>query len=283
MRKITSMTVLLSFVVLVFNSVVLYIAPEGRVAYWADWHFLGLTKSQWGDQHTTVGFLFLAAGVLHIFYNWKPILSYMKNKAREIKIVTWSFNVALLLTAFFVIGTYYAFPPMNAILHISDSFKDAGAKKYGEPPYGHAELSSLDMFAKKENLDRNKAIALLKAAGITSIEGRETLKEIARRYHLTPQQVYNIIKSAKRDAEAIHGAKRAGALPDSPPSGFGRKTLREFCNEYNLDLDTIIGGLASRGIKAEGGQSMKENAGANGKEPLELFEILSTIANKPGK
>ena len=44
-RKITSMTMLVSFVLLLVNSVILYVVPEGRVAYWADWHMGGLTKT----------------------------------------------------------------------------------------------------------------------------------------------------------------------------------------------------------------------------------------------
>lgn len=134
MRKITSMTMLVSFVILVFNSIVLYIAPEGRVAYWADWQFCGLTKSQWGDQHVTIGVLFLIAGLLHLYYNWNPILAYMKNKAREVRVFTGSFNIALTVSVLFVIGTYYSLPPMNTILNISDSFKQAGSKNMGNHP-----------------------------------------------------------------------------------------------------------------------------------------------------
>ena len=164
MRKITSMTMLISLVILILNSVVLYVVPEGRVAYWADWRFWGLTKTQWGDQHITVGVLFLIAGFLHIYFNWNPIVAYMKNKAREVKVFTGSFNVALAVTAVFVVGTYAMIPPMSTILDISSHFKDAGSEKYGEPPYGHAELSSLKMFSKKEGLDPEKSLELLKAA-----------------------------------------------------------------------------------------------------------------------
>ena len=64
LRKITSLTLLLSFVILVLTSIVLYIVPEGRVAYWSDWRLLWLSKTQWGDIHTNSGFLFLAAGLL---------------------------------------------------------------------------------------------------------------------------------------------------------------------------------------------------------------------------
>ncbi|RLB96386.1 MAG: hypothetical protein DRH90_24660 [Deltaproteobacteria bacterium] len=49
MKKITSLTSLISFLVLLLNSVVLYIVPHGRVANWADWRLWGLSKTDWGN------------------------------------------------------------------------------------------------------------------------------------------------------------------------------------------------------------------------------------------
>ncbi len=112
MRKITSMTMLISFVVLIINSIILYIVPEGRVAYWADWRFWGLTKNEWGDQHVTIGFLFLLSGFLHLFYNWAAVKSYLKNRVKEMKIFTLPFNVGLLLTAVIAVMTYFHVPPV---------------------------------------------------------------------------------------------------------------------------------------------------------------------------
>ena len=87
-RKTTSLTLLLSFIVLILTSLVLYVVPEGRVAYWSDWRWLWLSKSQWGDIHTNSGFLFLVAGLLHLLYNWKPIVSYLKNRAKRVRLFT---------------------------------------------------------------------------------------------------------------------------------------------------------------------------------------------------
>ena len=193
-RKITSMTMLLSLVVLILNSVILYVVPEGRVAYWADWKFFGLTKGDWSAQHTTVGFLFLFAGLLHIYFNWKPILAYMKNKARQVKVFTGSFNVALALTVIFIVGTYYNVPPMSTIVEISEHFKDEAAKTYGEPPYGHAESSSLKMFTKRESLDLAKSMELLEAADIAVSGEKESIKDIADNASKSPQQIFEIIK-----------------------------------------------------------------------------------------
>ena len=152
-RKITSLTAALSFIVMILTSVILYIVPQGRIAYWADWHLWGLTKAQWGDIHINTGILFLIALGFHIYYNWKPLMNYLKDKAKNLKVFTKEFNVALIALVVLIIGTYCEVTPFSSILALSESIKDAAAQKYGEPPYGHAELSSLKTFAKKMGID----------------------------------------------------------------------------------------------------------------------------------
>jgi len=77
LRKITSLTMFLSFLLLIVTSIVLYVVPHGRIAYWSDWRFMGLTKTLWGDVHINLGVLFLVSGLLHLYYNWKPMVTYM--------------------------------------------------------------------------------------------------------------------------------------------------------------------------------------------------------------
>ena len=273
MRKITSMTMLLSLIVLTVNSIMLYVVPEGRIAYWADWKFLGLTKGDWGAQHTTVGVLFLIAGILHIFYNWKPILAYMKNKTRQVRVFTGSFNVALVVTAIFVVGTYYNIPPMSTILHISESIKDSAAVTYGEPPYGHAESSTLKMFAKRENLDLEKSLVLLDDAGI-QVKGKDDiLKDVASANNHSPQQIYEIMKPALNTDEEDNVAR----FPDAPESGWGKKKLSDACDEYGLDLSNILKQLGDKGLVAEAEMNIKDIAAANDMDPMGVFEALHEI------
>jgi hypothetical protein len=93
-RRVVSLTSALSFVVTVVTSVVLYIVPQGRIAYWANWRLWGLTKEQWGGIHINVGILFIIGLGFHIYYNWKPMMTYLKNNARNLKIFTKEFNLA---------------------------------------------------------------------------------------------------------------------------------------------------------------------------------------------
>jgi len=178
-RKITSLTALVSFLLLILNSVVLYIVPHGRVAYWADWRLGGLTKTEWGNQHIIIGVLFLISIFLHIYYNWKPILAYLKNRAKQFKLFTREFNIALILTIICTVGAYVEVPPFNWVLDFSESIKNSAAKTYGEPPYGRAELSTLKTFTSKMGLDLTGSMQRLQKAGIRLEDEKQTLLEIA--------------------------------------------------------------------------------------------------------
>lgn len=86
----------------------------------------------------------------------------------------------------FVVGTYFNVPPFSYILSLNDYIKDAGTEKYGEPPYRHAELSSLKTFAKKMGLDLEKSIELLKKAGYVVEDSETTLETIGRQQRYFP-------------------------------------------------------------------------------------------------
>jgi len=270
-RKITSLTAMVSFVVLLINSVVLYITPQGRVAYWADWHFWGLTKTEWGDQHIVIGVLFLLAVFLHIYYNWKPITSYLKNKAAQLKLFTREFNLALVLTVICIIGSYFTVPPFSWILDFGESIKDAAAVKYGEPPYGHAELSSLKGFSRRMNYDLAAGMARLKKAGIRFENEKQTLKEIAESNHLSPQQVFLALKPPEDRA-------RTQIMPDNPVPGTGKRTVNDICRTYGLDLNAVMKGLVDHHIQANADMTLKEIGIQNSRGPQEIYELIKKIS-----
>ncbi len=274
-RKITSLTMLISFILCIVTSIVLYIAPHGRVAYWSNWHLWGLNKTQWSQLHINLGILLLLVGSLHIYYNWKPITAYLKTKSKQMRLFTVNFNIALILTLIVGVGTYFQIPPMSTIINISESIKDSAAIKYGEPPYGHAELSSLKMFAKRVGLDLSKSMELLRQAGIHFENETQTINDIAKKNNLTPKQVYEIIKPATQVKET----NGHPVLPDLPPPGFGRKKLAEVCADFGLNLPEIIHALSRKGVKAASEKTIKEIAAENNTEPMAIFEIIRNAIN----
>lgn len=196
LRKLTSLTALLASALMLLTSVVLYIVPQGRIAYWSDWRMWGLTKTDWGNIHINSGILLLIAIVLHIYYNWKPIVSYLKSKVKRSRLLSAEFSVALVITLACVSGTYLLVPPFSWVITLNEQVKENGAREYGEPPYGHAELSSLSSFTKKVGLDLEKSLVLLEKAGFPVEDSTMTMIEIAAEYRTTPRYLYSIINPA---------------------------------------------------------------------------------------
>ena len=97
-RRIVSLLLIFSFILLLITGIVLYIVPAGRIAFWADWRFIGLTKEQWGDIHIISGILGLLVGFIHIIFNWKSIVLYLKNRKKEVRIFNLNFNIAMIIT-----------------------------------------------------------------------------------------------------------------------------------------------------------------------------------------
>ena len=79
-KPFISILTLLGFLTMSITGLVLILVPQGRIAYWTDWHFLGLTKTQWGDIHITTSLLFLVAGIYHTYYNWRSLVNYIISK-----------------------------------------------------------------------------------------------------------------------------------------------------------------------------------------------------------
>lgn len=273
LRKITTLTALVSFALEMLTSVILYIVPQGRVAYWSEWRLWGLTKTQWGSLHVNLGVLFLLAICLHTYYNWSAIVAYLKNRAKELRILTTDFIVALVLCLVFTLGTYWELVPFSTIIAIGDQIKEAGAKKYGEPPYGHAELSSLATFSKKVELDLDASLKRLAAAKIRVTDPSQSVADIAKMNHLTPKALYEAMLPPQQPGQSK-------SLPANPPGGFGQKPLADICREYQLDIATVLQGLAARKISANGTMTIKEIAAANNTSPMDIFEALRQVANE---
>ncbi len=271
-RKSISLTALWAFGLLILTSIILYIVPVGRVAYWADWRLWGLTKTQWGELHINLGVLFLIAGALHIYLNWNPILAYLKTKSNRLRIFTRDFNIATALMALVIFGTYYELPPFSTVIAVSGAIKDAGAVKYGEPPYGHAELSSLKTFADHMGWNFAQSLERLQQKGFAVVDAQLTLKDMAEKYSVTPQQIYLAMQPSV-------GAASQTELPDAPPPGIGRRTLADLGQSYQFDIPELLRALASRDIGAAADQTIKQIAEQYQMAPQDLYSLIKRITD----
>jgi hypothetical protein len=270
-RKVISLTALLAFIGIIATSIILYIVPAGRVAYWSDWQLWGMSKTQWTNTHINLGVLFLIAMVLHIYLNWNPITSYLRNKARKLRIFNRDFNMALGITIVVFLGTYWMVPPFSTVINIGEAFKDAGSEKFGEPPYGHAELSSLRVFAKRMGLNLADISEKLEAAGIRAADPKASLKDIAKQNDMTPQQLFLAMKPGET-------TEQHEMMPDEHPTGLGKLTLLDVCRKYRLEIDEVVRALKEKEINASGDMTMKAIAEQHRMAPSDLYYLIKEFA-----
>lgn len=215
-RKGVSLTLCISFIILLASSIVLYIVPEGRVAYWSNWTCLTLSKQQWGDIHITGGFLFLAACIAHILINLRALVSYLKIRSREKWI---PFAGSLMLCIFVFGGTLAGWHPMSDILALSSSMKKEQERIHGNPPYGHAEASRLEDFCRFMRMDLEHVVSGLTGRGLKgTISGSSTLRDMATANGISPAGLYTIILDVTgvSEEQALRLAKPSGKRKNSP-------------------------------------------------------------------
>lgn len=203
LRKIISLTTFFSFVLLIISSVMLYVVPEGRVAYWADWRII-FTKAQWGDLHITGGALFLVAGLWHTFLNWKPVMNYIRGAKEGSRK---PLLAAALICLFVYAGTLLEIPPMQQLVGWNDAIKDYQARKYGEPPFGHAETSSLKQFSAFLGLDSDLILQKMREADFKGEPKPESIFiDIATSNDMTPQELFSFIMKSTGATMPVRGS-----------------------------------------------------------------------------
>jgi hypothetical protein len=263
-KKVVSLTLVFSFLVMSFTGVMLYIAPKGKIAYWANWKLLGLTKDQFADIHMTSMILFMVIVVWHVYYNWKSLLYYICDSAKKIKLLKTELLIALAVNVFFVAGTLIGVQPLQFVIDTNNDIKSYWEKMYGSPPFGHAEESSLKSLSRSIGIDVAQAILLLKEKNIAIDADSQTLQEIATKNATTPQVIYDIIKVREK-------------LGGSGVEFLGKRTLQELSGMQKIHLEKSLLFLKDRGFDATSQTKMREAAEAIGLTPYQLFEKLKVL------
>lgn len=263
LKKITSLTMLLSMILMTYTGIMLFISPPGRVAKWSNWEILGLGKEEYAQVHSTFMVLFIIATILHIYYNWKPMLSYMKNKAKVVVVFTKEMAVAFVITLVFLVGTLNEVSPFSTFIDFGEDIKNSWEQKYEKAPYSHAELDTLEEFALKVDFDLEKSLAILKSKNIEADE-MDTLKDIAKNNNISAQKVFSILSEKQKVS-----VKKSDSL-----SGLGRKNISQIANDLGIETEELIAKLKVLGIDAKGEDKFKSLCESVGKTPKEVIEEL---------
>jgi len=285
-RGLTSLLTLAGFLVMSITGLVLYIVPQGRVAYWTVWKLAGLTKTQWDNIHILSSLLFIVAGAFHLYFNWKPLLNYLRDKVQGGVRLKKELGLTAAGLVLVTVSAIWSLPPLSYLLDLNAAVKEAWVKdKDYEPPFGHAELLSFKVFCKKTDIPLDKAKAELEARGLKGIDEARTLEEIARENRISPLEIYRMIKKLEvlEPVQAPAGFTAESVEEIFAGTGIGNKTLAEICAKVGLDPGPVKARLEAKGLKVEEDKSIKSLAGLNNLAPLDLLKAALVEDYRPAR
>jgi len=220
-KGLTSLILGFCFLVMFASGLILYAAPQGRVAHWTNWTVFALDKEQWSAVHINSGLLLVIASVLHLWFNWKPLWSYVRSKAVSGSKFRIEFPVALIVVGLVTAGAFYNVPPFSSVMSLNDQVKAYWARRAPRAPVPHSEELSLTEFAMHVNLSPEEAADALRKEGFVVEDVRITLTELAKQKNAAPSQVYEAIKKHFPTSGIVPGRKRG--LGGGRGQGKGRR------------------------------------------------------------
>ena len=240
-RTIISLTTVWMFLVMGITGLVLYTVPQGRIAYWVDWKFLGLTKTDWGDIHIVSAVLFLVAGGWHLYFNWRAFLNHLRRKLEQGFRIRRELLITVGITAFVAVSALAHIPPLSYLIVLNEAIKSSWIEdETFEPPFGHAELLSLKRFCKKTNIDVERALEELARMEIKVKSSDETLEEIARNNNVSPKDIFGMIKNLRKHKsfEKQEGSRLTAddVFERFEGTGVGAKTVVQACTSAGEEV-----------------------------------------------
>lgn len=269
LKKAVSLILFFSLFLLALTSLVVFIEPPARVASWANWSFLGLSRQHWEGAHLGMGLLFILSGLVHVALSWDGLLDALRDNDGAVVIFTKPFFLALGLALLIFVGSLAGAPPIRQLVALSGYIKERAVETYGEPPYTMAENSTLEDLARRMGMDGDKALALLRLKNIKAENASLTLSQIARQNGVAPGGVFEALKLVTEPS-----AGTANGLPKDPPPGLGRRRLSDICEEYGLNQATTMARLEAAGLKAQPSWTLADVAKTNNVLPITVYEAL---------
>lgn len=285
-RAFISLNTTISFIVLIVSSVILYIMPPGRDAYWTDWKLWGLSKDQWGALHTVGGLAFVIFGIIHLIpYNWKVFWNYIISKIRKNLNKKAEMTAALVLNVLIILVCVFNWFPSSTIMDWGASLKNSWVSTSARAPYGHAESETIEVLAQRLGFNLPAALKLFEEKGL-AVDPAKTLKFNAEQNKMKSTELYELLAPLLPGGMPARGGRGEGQAltaenPQGEPAGglregggWGRKTVKSYCDELGIEPAVAIEKLKAKGIEAKPGSNLRELGDKAGLSPIQIAQFI---------
>ncbi len=283
-RSLTAFIVTWAFVILTITGLVLYVVPQGRVAYWTHWSLLGLGKEQWGDVHMMFGGIFIFTGIIHLYFNWKPFKKFLADRVKGKLQLKQEFVIAMTFSVVIVVMSIFHIPPVSWVFDLNQTLKDSWVTSPElEPPFGHAEEVSLAGISRRMGLDLEQGVAALQREGFDFTGPQDSLEKIALANNVTPMDVYAVISRYEKKSEPVpaSGMTIEDVEARYAGTGLGRKTLADVCKSVQIGITNCEERLSVKGFKVASDEKLKQAAERYEINPIDVLKMLLVNDYKP--
>lgn len=202
-RAFLSLTLFFAFILLAFSGLILYLRPEGSIARWIGWRVLGLDKSGWEGFHTLFCIAFTVTAVIHLLWNGKALVRYIRSKsARRIRLRR-ELPAALIVVSVLIMLAVLRMPPLSQIMKWRTTLKQGSGLLRIPSPETDFEKKTLSSAAASLEIPAAPLVEALRKQGLDIPSPETSLKTIARRNRISPQELYGRILNISREKQNL--------------------------------------------------------------------------------
>jgi len=190
LKPAVSFTVLLSFLVLAFSGIIMFLRPEGSIARWTGWTIIGLNKQEWEGLHTLFAIIFTAAAAVHLYYNWRILLNYCVNKFTNGLRYYRELSAAAFIVVFFIAVVIFQIQPFWKIVEFRSHVKDGDYLLEKAPPVQDIDKMPVTEVAKVINVPVSDLVEHMRRDGYVISDTTATLRKLAELNRVTPEKLF---------------------------------------------------------------------------------------------
>jgi hypothetical protein len=196
LRPFVSLVLFLSFGLMVFSGLALYLRPEGSIARWTGWKMLGLDKKGWEGVHTFFCLVFFMTVGLHLVLNLNAFLRYLASGITGNRKNHRELIAAVGLVGLVLVMAVLRVPPASLVMDWRSDIKNGSVAVRIQSPEPDFEKRSLEQISAYLDVSVDQVARGLRKEGIKILKTDESLEEIARQNRTSPQKLYGLIISS---------------------------------------------------------------------------------------
>lgn len=273
-RPFVSLLTGFSFLAVALTGVILFITPPGRIANWSGWTVWGLTKNQWSALHSGFSTVFIAACVLHVWLNIKPLVCYVVGSVNTARRLRFEWIAALLVCGVVYWGSVMPFVPFSSLQNLNERLKNSWSSQPEElPPVPQAELLTVEKLAEQAGLPVETVIENLGNRGIKALP-EDIFGTLAEQAGYSPEALFTIAAGNTTVPQGQRRGSGGGGRGAAGGGGFGQQTLAQACQEIGMNPDDAVDSLRQKGFTATADQTIRQIADENNIRPSQVRQHL---------